>query len=350
MAESNLSPLPPSHPIPMPQPTARVWQAFKRLLPLLGTVALLAWVLSRVSPTDLLIAFGQFNWPLLIPLTLALVSFTFLWDSFCLQRLFSIGAEPIEYRLVAHARGLSYLFAIVNFSFGQGLLALILSRARQISFAASAGRCVVMAYVDVLTLLSVGVIGASLSHDPRIRHVPLVAGTALAGLLSIAALLKVFPTRTFARWRTTPLGDTAYVLDWSWRDLLQLSGMRLIYFSGSIVYLWTALGIAGFAIGPLVAISVLPIIAMLEGLPLSIGGLGTRETALVLLLDPPQPELLVAFCLVWSGSFISGRMLIGLLCLWHPRSRQWLKPGRATSNRPPLAGPLPSKSTHGRSV
>jgi hypothetical protein len=315
-------------------------QTIKRSLPLLGSATLLAWVLSRVSLPDLISAFGQFNWPLLIPLTLALVVFTFLWDSLCLKRLFSTGAEPIEYRLVAHARGLSYLFAIVNFSFGQGLLAFILSRARQITFAASAGRCVVMAYVDVLTLLSVGLIGASFSSDPRIRHVPLIAGTALAGLLSLVAVLKIFPTRTITRWRKTPLGDTAYLLDWSWRQLLQLSGMRLIYFSGSIIYLWTALGIAGFAIGPLVAISVLPIIAMLEGLPLSVGGLGTRETALVLLLDPPRPELLVAFCLVWSGSFISGRMLIGLISLWHPRSRQWLTLRRVTATATPATGPL----------
>ncbi len=293
-------------------------------MPLLGTVTMLGWLLSRFSLTEVLKAFGQFSWPTLVLLTLALVLFTFLWDSWCLQRLFSSGAEPVAYRLVAHARGLSYMFAIVNFSFGQALLAFVLARARHISFADSVGRCVVMAYVDVLTLLSVGVLGAAFSTDPRIRHVPLIAGLALAALLSLVALLKIRPGRVITKLRKTPLGDAAHLLDWSWGQLLKLAAMRLVYFSGSIIYLWTALGIAGFAIGPLVAISVLPIIAMLDGLPLSIGGLGTRETALVLLLDPPQPELLIAFCLVWSGSFISGRMLIGLVSLWHPRSRQWL--------------------------
>src|SRR5690606_40706061 len=104
--------------------------------------------------------------------------FTFFWDALCLRRLFSNGRQPIDYRLVAHARGLSYLFAVVNFSFGQGLLAFILSRARNIRFAEAAGRCVVMAYVDVLTLLSVGLLGASFSSDPRIRYVPLQIGRA----------------------------------------------------------------------------------------------------------------------------------------------------------------------------
>lgn len=310
-----------TRPSTTPSPLA---QNAKRLLPLVGSTVMLLWLFSRFSLSELIQAFGQFNWPLLIPLTLALVLFTFVWDSLCLQWLFSSGSEPINYRLVAHARGLSYLFAIVNFSFGQGLLAFILSRARQMRFAEAAGRCVVMVYVDVLTLLSVGLLGASFSSDPRIRYVPLIAGLSLAGLLSVVAILKVFPGRAIPRFRQSPLGDAAHLLDWSWPDLARLAGLRLIYFSGSIAYLWTALWIAGFAIGPLVAISVLPIIAMLEGVPLSIGGLGTRETALVLLLKPPQPELLVAFCLVWSGSFISGRMLIGLLSLWHPRSRQWL--------------------------
>ncbi len=296
----------------------------KRLLPLVGSSVMLLWLFSRFSLTELINAFGQFQWPLLIPLTWALVAFTFLWDSLCLRRLFSQGTEPIDYGVVAHARGLSYLFAVVNFSFGQGLLAFILSRARGIRFAEAAGRCVVMAYVDVLTLLSVGLMGASFSSDPRIRYMPLVAGLALASLLSVVAVLKVFPGRAIPRFRQSPLGDAARLLDWPWSEIGSLAGLRLVYFSGSILYLWTALWIAGFAIGPLVAISVLPIIAMLEGLPLSIGGLGTRETALVLLLQPPHPELLVAFCLVWSGSFISGRMLIGLISLWHPRSRQWL--------------------------
>lgn len=318
----------------LPSKPPRARRIFKQMLPLLGSITLLSWVLSRLSVADLIAAFGQFNWPLLIPLTLALVLFTFLWDAVCLQRLFSGAGQPLAYPLVAHARGLSYLFAVVNFSFGQGLLAFILSRARQISFIEAAGRCVVMAYVDVLTLLSVGVLGASLSSDPRIRHVPLIAGLALAGLLSLVAVLKVYPGQAIRRFRMTPMGDAAHLLDWSWGQLLKLSGLRLVYFSGSILYLWTALRIAGFGIGPLVAISVLPIIAMLEGLPLSVGGLGTRETALVLLLDPPQPELLVAFCLVWSGSFISGRMLIGLVSLWHPRSRQWLSFRRG---QPPTA-------------
>lgn len=318
-------------PAPKSSPLAR---NAKRLLPLVGSTVMLLWLFSRFSVAELVRAFGQFNWPLLIPLTLALVLFTFFWDSLCLRRLFSSGSEPIDYRLVAHARGLSYLFAIINFSFGQGLLAFILSRARGIRFAEAAGRCVVMAYVDVLTLLSVGLLGASFSNDPRIRYVPLIAGLALAGLLSVVAVLKVFPGRAIPRFRQSPLGDAAHLLDWPWRELAKLAGLRLIYFSGSIVYLWTALWIAGFAIGPLVAISVLPIIAMLEGLPLSIGGLGTRETALVLLLKPPQPELLVAFCLVWSGSFISGRMLIGLISLWHPRSRQWLTLRRGETRTP----------------
>ena len=312
-------------PVPPPRRGRRL---FKQLLPLLGSTAMLLWLLSRFSIADVLAAFGQFNWPLLIPLTLALVLFMFFWDALCLQRLFSNDAEPVAYRLVVHARGLSYLFAVVNFSFGQGLLALILSRARRITFVEAVGRCVVMAYVDALTLLGVGAIGATISDDPRIRYVPLIAGLALAGLLSLVIALKAFPGGVIMKFRRTPLGDIAYLLDWPWPQLLKLAGLRLVYFSASILYLWTALQIAGFGIGPLVAISVLPIIARLEGLPLSVGGLGTRETALVLLLDPPQPELLVAFCLVWSGSFISGRMLIGLISLWHPHSRQWMTLGR----------------------
>ncbi|MBW3600650.1 MAG: hypothetical protein KY475_25730, partial [Planctomycetes bacterium] len=64
---------------------------------------------------------------------------------------------------------------ILNFGLGQGLLAWIVSKDQDRPLVTAAGRCAVMACVDVL--LSRGLIGAGLSSDPRTGGVATSAGS-----------------------------------------------------------------------------------------------------------------------------------------------------------------------------
>jgi len=52
----------------------------------------------------------------------------------------------------------------------------------------------------------------------------------------------------------------------------------------------------------------------------SASGLGTRETALYLLLPSRQPDVIVAMGVLWSTGVIVVRLLIGLAWLWFDRS------------------------------
>ena len=47
------------------------------------------------------------------------------------------------------------------------------------------------------------------------------------------------------------------------------------------------------------------------------------------LLQPEQPALVLAFCLVWSCSVIVGRALIGMGFLWLPQLSGWVRGGGA---------------------
>ena len=85
-----------------------------------------------------------------------------------------------------------------------------------------------------------------------------------------------------------------------------------------LVYAAVALQMCGILISGLDLLSTIPLVIAADGLP-SVAGIGTRETALLLLLDTDRPEVLLAMSLVWSTGMIIGRLTIGLTHLWWPR-------------------------------
>ena len=64
-----------------------------------------------------------------------------------------------------------------------------------------------------------------------------------------------------------------------------------------------------------VVASTIPLVLLADGLP-SVAGLGTRDTALQLLLSPDNPEALLAMSLIWSTGLVVVRSIIGLAHLW----------------------------------
>jgi hypothetical protein len=81
-----------------------------------------------------------------------------------------------------------------------------------------------------------------------------------------------------------------------------------------IILLYAVVGLTycGVELHSRVVCSIVPLVLVADGLPISISGLGTRETALVYLVDPPQPAVLLAFSLFWSTGLMLGRLLLGL--------------------------------------
>jgi hypothetical protein len=285
-------------------------------------------VIWRVSPGDLYQALASLNWVLLAPMSLALVAARYLWDSLCLWWLFKRPDQPLGYRATLRARGVSYLFTIVNYGVGQGFLAWFLAKKQQRGFVASATRCAMITYADLCVLLTLGLLGGALGADPRMRGTLLFCGLALAGLAALSATVYLLPGRRLRSVRQTRWGAALRSAAWRWRDLPTLGAMRLAYVGLGLIYITLALAVCGVALDPWVIVGVVPLVVLVDGLPISVGSLGTREAALLLLLDPfllkADEPVLVAFSIVWSTCGLSGRALIGLGNLWGPKARNRL--------------------------
>lgn len=293
-----------------------------RWLPLIGSLSLVAWVVSQVSLSELVEALRALNWYVIGPLTAALIVALYSWDSLCIWWLFQDTRPSLAYSSALRARGMSYLFTVLNYGAGQGFLAWLLAKRQDRPLLWAVTRCVMLSYADLCVLLGLGLIGASLSDTPRAPGIVVfcTAGLSLVGVTSVG--IRMVPARRLAGVRQTRWGRAISSANWRWSRLLRLWLLRLIYTSFGLVYVAVSLAACGIELEPTVLVSVIPLVVLIDALPISVSGLGTREAALLYFLSIPQPAVLLAFSLVWSTSGIAGRALIGLANVGWAQLRQ----------------------------
>jgi hypothetical protein len=293
-------------------------QLLHRALPVAVSAGLIALLLYWISPSKVVEEFVKVPWQQILPVTAAMVLALYLWDAVCLQTVFATESHVVPYRRMLRVRGTSYLLGAFNYELGQGLVAWTISRLQKISLLQTLSRSVVLAYHDLVVLFSVGLVGSLLVESPprEVRLVKLFAGVGLAGLVAVAVAFSLLPREKRERFRQTRWG--AWLVDWSWRRSLRLAWQRLVYFGILILYAGVALAICGIPVDSLVVASTIPVVLLADALP-SVCGVGTRDTALILLLNPENRAAVFALSLIWSTGMIVGRLVIGLLHYWIPR-------------------------------
>jgi hypothetical protein len=285
-----------------------------RVIASLGISAgLLAWLVYRISPQALAHAAAEVNWKLLAPVTALMVVALYLWDAVCLPIVYRVDDNRLSYWRSLHLRGLSYLAGAFHYELGQAALAWGMARTQSTSVVRMLWRSVLLLYHDVVVLLGLGLAGSMFSSDPRVERIRPIVAAAFTGALAIAILFWLLP----ATWRAKVWGTKLDELfaGWSLSRSLQLIPLRCVYFSIFAVYAAIALEIVHVPVDHQVVASTIPLVLLADGLP-SIAGLGTRDTALQLLLSPDNPEALLAMSLIWSTGLVVVRSIIGLAHLW----------------------------------
>lgn len=289
---------------------------WRKAVPVLISAGLVSWVVWRVSPERLVSAAAELDWPWMAALTAAMVLGLYFWDAVCLRWFFAQPDFRLSYADSLRARGTSYLAIVFNYQLGQGILAWRMARASGAAVWFSLGRCLLLAYHDMGVLLALGVLGAALSTHPGAGWIRWIAGGVLLGMIVLAVSIGRLPDRWQQRLQATKFG--AGLTGWSWDRSLRLCLLRGGYYLILLAYAAAGLPLCGLAPDYRVVFSVVPLVLLADGLPISVSGLGTRETTLQLLLNPGEHlrGALLAFSLFWSSGLILGRSLIGLVNLW----------------------------------
>jgi len=283
-----------------------------------GLVALVVWL---ASPQELIRMAPLLPWKYLAAATVALVTGLYLADSYCVYWLFAQPDRPLRFPTVLRARGSSYLLSSLNYELGQGAMAWSLANAQARTFLSALGMCVLLAYHDVAVLLTLGLFGALLSAEPSGPTIARSCGIAMVLLAGLGMVVRLLPGSWQERW----LPDRFRVrLDWwTWRHSVHLGLLRTGYFGLILLYAAIGLRMCGVSLSVQVVCSVVPLVLLADGLPISMSGLGTREAALLYLINPEEQEraTLVAFSLLWSLGLVLGRAAIGLGFWWFAPSR-----------------------------
>lgn len=285
--------------------------SIRRVLPLAVSLGLLAWLGTRISPRAVLDAAGHVHWQALLPATAAMVLALYLWDSVCLPTVYRINDKRWGYARSLRLRGLSYLGGAWNYEVGQAALAWGMSRQQGTSVVLMVARSLLLAYHDIVVLLGLGLVGSLLSSDPRMERLRwgIAFGLMGASMLAFGAWAMPKKVRHFFKHGELALSG------WNLRRSLALVPMRVVYFSILIIYAALSLRICSISVDGRVVFGAVPLVLLADALP-SLAGLGTRETTLQMLLNPSQPEVLLAMSLIWSTGLILGRAAIGLAHLW----------------------------------
>jgi hypothetical protein len=280
----------------------------------LVSAGLIAYLLWTITPGKLAHQIAQLHWQPIVTATVLLIFILYLWDTLCVAWLFRAESAPLHYFETLHARGSSYLLSALNYDLGQGVLVWKMARARGISLLAALGLGLLLAYHDLLVLLGLGWIGASLNSDARAVLWQTFCVCGLLGLLVLAIAAWLLPGCWRVRLLQTRWGS--WIGSWTWRRSMMLLFLRSVYYSFFLLYAAVGLAFCLIPISLKTVCSVVPLVLLVDGLPISISGLGTRETTLLYLLDPDQPATLLAFSLIWSSGLMLGRLAIGLACWW----------------------------------
>ncbi len=285
-------------------------RATRIIVPALVSGGLIAWLLAGLDVPLLLESIAELPWEFLVPLTLAMVTALYLWDAVCLRLVFVVGDRMLPYQTALYVQGIASLFSAVNYQLGQGFVAWLIAVRQRTSFLSALSRSVLLAIHDLGVLFTLGWIGSMVRSGagPQVRGIRLLCSL---GLLALAALVigyRFLPHARRQALRASKFG--AWIESWSWQRTGWLLLLRLAYFGISITYAGIAFHIAGVGVGARDILGAVPLVLVAGSLP-SVSDLGTRETALVLLLAPASREMVVAVSLLWSSGMIAGRLIIG---------------------------------------
>jgi hypothetical protein len=284
----------------------------QRVLPAVVSAVTLGWVVTSFDMSALGAALSWRVLAVLVPGLLAYGAVTVLLEALSILRL--TGRRPdFGIWTAARIKCASYLLAIVNYFLGGAALAVLLRRRAGLGLGETASVVLLIFAVDIVVVLSLGALGASLAgpEGPAVRaSFAATAGAAFFGGLvllrtprSLGPLERLRSLSVFDALRHTP-----------GRVLLELGGLRLIFSLCFIGIGGVAFAAFDIAVPPGRLMLGMLTLAIVGALPIAVAGLGTGQVAVVYVFAGiATPEVLIALSLVLGAGMIVLRAAMGLL-------------------------------------
>jgi hypothetical protein len=298
-------------------PAAAPRGVLAKLWPWLVAVAILALLLTRIPRQALWNAFEAGPW-------ISLGVYTFLqWliilaaDAYATAVSLRIAGFTENFSRILLARGSTYLLGILNYAVGQGALGVYLKRSGVTAIRA-AGKMLFLMIVNLGVLLVIASFGFVAGGSPKTPHgnlAPLFYGL-WAGMLLYLAAMAVQP-RIAQKYQLLAPSFQAGL-----RGHVLAGAARLPHMLFLVFAYWGALRLWGIPIPLAQGVAMVPVVLLINAVPITPLGLGTTQAAMVLLFSPYVPlhhpavqtAVVLAFSLIYYFFGIVAQALLGLWC------------------------------------
>ena len=259
-----------------------------------------------------------------IPVVILVVVTVFLFDSWCLVKLFTRFNAPVRYREMLPLKGTSYLLNVINYNAAAAGIALFFRNRKGVPLLEAMGSMLWMNFIDIVSLATILLIGLAIS--------PAEVATSLRTTLTFGALTiyliligsciywnagfdwfllgRMRDWRIFSGFRQARLMDYAYFI-----------GIRTAFVLSYVVSQWASMPFFNLEAGLTDLLLYVPALTFIGTIPLTtIAGLGTVQVMMRSFFYDFVPgdlsETVVhstidAYSTTSILTFILGRVLIG---------------------------------------
>lgn len=146
-------------------------EVLKRVLPWLVTTLVLAFI---AVTTDLETAWATVratNWVTFVPAVIAVCVTVFLFDSWCLVRLFSRFVAPVTFKEMLPLKGTSYFLNVINYNAAAAGIALFFRNKKGVPFLEALASMLWLNFIDIVALAALVLLGMWVSPvelDPKL--------------------------------------------------------------------------------------------------------------------------------------------------------------------------------------
>ena len=316
-------------------PATRPQPLWRRALPFLFALGLIAWVGSRVDRQAFMLALSRTDVPAFVGFGLLFTLCLLAADAFATAGVYRATVADVSTADIFVVRGASYLPSILNHHIGQAWLTWFIARVKGASLWRMSGATLVVYATTFGGVFAVSLPGALLARDRVPWLPPTVLGIGVAAALYLLVIWRR-PAVLAERQLLQPLFELGV------RGQLVHFIRRLPHVLVLFIGTWVPFEFFGVHIPPLDALALVPVLMLVVALPLTPQGFGTRDWLAVTLFagagtsgQPGATEAAVlASTLSWGVLLTLLQAPIGLVLMSSARKRL----ARATP-APKTAGP-----------
>jgi uncharacterized membrane protein YbhN (UPF0104 family) len=320
--------------------------SLQRWLPWAVTAGVFVLLFRRIPIEKVIEATVRVDLLIYLPFMTFNILFNFFWETLVLVMLFRWFGTDVSYRGMLPIKGASFLITLLNYIAGQGGMALLMSRWRKIAIARATSIMLLSLFTDYYMLLAFCLVGAFRLPDVDLACLfdgseqgHLVRFIVISWLVFAVTIgfFRLYLPRTRG-WQRTRGNEVLAAFHEApparYFQLVLLKSFGSLV--GSIVTAYFALSAFGLHVPFLPLIALLPIVWLIESLPISVMGMGTGQAAMIWLVarfaeggvQVSDIEAAVfAYSLLSMALFHSGRFVIGAISVAFLPRNIWMPKG-----------------------